>query len=377
MKSPCHVCNRDALEILPAFSRLRRVTSDCKPWPAGGQLGVCVACRCVQAVMDDRWRAEADKIYRDYTIYYQSGGTEQSVFDQASGTAATRSDRLVARLSDQVALPANGRWLDVGCGNGGFLGSFARRFPTWTLAGVEYDAKYRTQVESIPGVERLFTGDLSDVPGDFDAISLIHVLEHIESPRLFLAKVLSKLRAGGWLIVELPHYADNPFELLIADHATHYGLETASALLEAAGFRLVAASDSWIPKELTLVARKEEPVPGRIAAPVREVGPMLEWLSAVVADAKRVGREATQFGLFGTSIAGTWLYGELADSLRFFVDEDPGRIGREHFGLPIFSPANAPAGSDVYVGLPPKIARAVAERLARTAGRYHAAPESS
>jgi len=375
MKSPCHVCACDTLEIFPAFAQLRRVTSDCKPWPAGGQLGVCAACGCVQAAIDERWRAEADQIYRDYTIYYQSGGTEQSVFDQTSGTAATRSDRLVARLAEQVELPTSGRWLDVGCGNGGFLGSFARRFPAWTLAGVEYDAKYRTQVEAIPGVERLYTGDLAEVPGEFDAISLIHVLEHIENPRRFLASVQAKLRPGGWLIVELPHYADNPFELLIADHATHYGLETASALLEREGFRLVQTSDCWIPKELTLVARNEAPVPGRVPAAVREAGPMLGWLAAVVADGRRFASEAGRFGLFGTSIAGTWLYGELADAVQFFVDEDPGRVGGEHFGRPIQGPAEVPAGSEVYVGLPPKIARAVVARLSRAGVRYRAAPE--
>lgn len=376
MTLPCHVCARDTLQILPAFSQLRRVTSDCKPWPAGGQLGVCAACGCVQAVIDDRWRQDAEAIYRDYTIYYQSGGREQPVFDQATGAAATRSDRLVAQLAERLALPGRGRWLDVGCGNGGFLGSFARRFPGWTLAGTEYDAKYRAEVEAIPGVERLYTGELSEVPGEFDAISLIHVLEHIEGPRAFLAKVREKLRPGGWLVVELPHYADNPFELLIADHATHYGLETASALLESAGFRIELASDCAIPKELTLVARKEAPQPGRTPAAVREVGPMIEWLASVAADARRVASGAKSFGLFGTSIAGTWLYGEVADVARFFVDEDPDRAGREHFGLPIHAPAQVPAGSDVYVGLPPAIARAVSGRLGREGVRYHAAPEA-
>lgn len=375
MTSPCHVCERDALELLPAFSALRRVTSDCKPWPAGGQMAVCRACGCVQAVLDAQWRRDAEAIYRDYTIYYQSGGREQPVFDQATGTAMTRSDRLVAQLAERIALPERGRHLDVGCGNGGFLSSFARRFPSWTLAGTEYDAKYRTEVESIPGVERLYTGELAEVPGEFDAISLIHVLEHIEGPRAFLAKVREKLRPGGWLIVELPHYADNPFELLIADHATHYGLETASALLESAGFRIELASDCAIPKELTLVARKEAPQPGRVPAAVREAGPMIAWLSAVVADARRVASGASQFGIFGTSIAGTWLYGEVADAVRFFVDEDPDRVGREHFGRPIVAPADVPAGSDVYVGLPRKIAQAVATRLSREGVRFHASPE--
>ena len=34
----CIVCDRPLLRTLPAYERLPRVTSDCKPWPAGGQL---------------------------------------------------------------------------------------------------------------------------------------------------------------------------------------------------------------------------------------------------------------------------------------------------------------------------------------------------
>ena len=82
MISRCHVCGRDSLAICPEFSALRRVTSDCKPWPAGGKLGHCAVCGAVAASTDVAWRREADDIYRHYTIYYQGAGAEQSVFDQ-------------------------------------------------------------------------------------------------------------------------------------------------------------------------------------------------------------------------------------------------------------------------------------------------------
>ncbi len=34
----CIVCDRSLLRTLPAYEHLPRVTSACKPWPAGGQL---------------------------------------------------------------------------------------------------------------------------------------------------------------------------------------------------------------------------------------------------------------------------------------------------------------------------------------------------
>ena len=42
----CIVCDRPLLRTLPAYERLPRVTSDCKPWPAGGQLADFVTRAC-------------------------------------------------------------------------------------------------------------------------------------------------------------------------------------------------------------------------------------------------------------------------------------------------------------------------------------------
>jgi hypothetical protein len=36
----CSICGNGLLVELAAFRQLRRVTSDCRPWPAGGRLGL-------------------------------------------------------------------------------------------------------------------------------------------------------------------------------------------------------------------------------------------------------------------------------------------------------------------------------------------------
>ena len=200
MKPSCHLCGDNNLTLLPEYSNFKRVTSDCKPWPSGGKLCVCKHCSCIQIVADEQWRKEIHEIYKGYTIYYQGEGAEQSVFDQSQGVAMARSDRLIAKLKQNIPLAQNGRLLDFGCGNGSFLRSFNKFFPDWDLAGMEYDDKYRAVVESIPKVERLFTGGLDQASGIFDAISLVHVLEHIESPRGFLEGIRAKLAEGGYSV---------------------------------------------------------------------------------------------------------------------------------------------------------------------------------
>src|SRR5262245_63243397 len=95
---PCHVCSGHDLAEVPGYGRLPRVTSDCKPFPAGGQLAVCRQCGAVQKPATARWREEAAAIYRNYDIYFQSGGVEQAVFDPTAGSPRLRSRVLLDHL---------------------------------------------------------------------------------------------------------------------------------------------------------------------------------------------------------------------------------------------------------------------------------------
>src|SRR5262245_12386602 len=113
----CHHCASNQLRIARGYEKAGRVTSDCKPWPAGGTLALCEACGLVQTVADENWRKECEAIYTGYTIYYQGGGAEQATFNAASGAGEARSEAIVRSLRAHVTLPAKGRWLDVGCGN--------------------------------------------------------------------------------------------------------------------------------------------------------------------------------------------------------------------------------------------------------------------
>ena len=375
----CHVCGAAIAATVEGYEGLRRVTSDCKPWPAGGRLCRCDACGTVQKVLDALWRREVSDIYGAYTIYFQSNGAEQAVFGSGTGQATLRSDHLVQEIVHHYRLPDTGRILDVGCGNGAFLRAFARAVPGWTLAGTELSAKYRDAVEAIPGVEALYLGMPKDVPGRFSLVSLIHALEHIPAPVAALVQIREKLEDDGLLFVEVPDCGRNPFDLLVADHSSHFTLQTLRAVVEAAGFEIVAASRDWIPKELSVLCRRGDtsrPMPKAEPGNVAQWG--VQWLSSVRDEGRRVREVAAggSFGLFGSSIAATWVATELQGSAAFFVDEDPHREGSRFMDRAILRPGDVPAGSHVYIPLGGDLAVRVASRLgaAFPAVHWHAAP---
>ena len=359
----CCVCGATALEEISAFSARRRVTSDCRPWAAGGRLAVCAACACVQKPADADLLRQLDAIYAGYAIYHQGGGAEQALFDP-QGQAAPRSFLLVEALCSRLALPPSGRLLDVGCGNGATLRAFSEARPGWSLVGTELDDRHRSRIESIRGVESLLTCAPKDAPGQFDLITMVHVLEHVPCPAALLADLRGKLSGTGLLVVE-----------------AHYSAATVARLLRRAGYAATVAED-WLPKEWTAVARAAAAAP---FAPLPEVAPAsvrqsvesdLRWLARVVEAARHVAQRGN-LGVFGTSIAAAWLFAELEGLVGFFVDEDPNRFGRSYLGRAVCHPSQVPAGSEVFLALPGSAASRIRRRLQQEGVVYHLPPERS
>ena len=376
---PCHLCGAPGLSRLPGYETFHRVTSDCRPWKSGGQLGVCPACATVQKPIDPAWREEADEIYASYALYHQSAdASEQRTFDQSSGAATPRSTKIFESLFTQETLSPTGRMLDVGCGIGVTLDAFARYAPGWKLFGVDPNLKESKAVARIDHVEAVYGCELAEVPGRYDLITVMHVLEHVVDPARLLSDIRDRLADGGRLLIQVPHFPDNPFDLLIADHCSHFTAETVRPLLDAAGLEIVMLETTTIARELTVLARRGAVLSADIDAEVAERNRLLTvsgqaWLHETLEAARAAARNG-RFGVFGTSIAANWLYAEIEEAIEFFVDEDPTRAGTRLHGRPVLDPKDVPAGAHVFLCLTPELASRIAGRLPATGAVYHLPP---
>lgn len=369
----CQVCGSINLREVEGFASLPRITSDCRSFPPGGRLVVCIACGGIQKLPDEKWLKEINNIYSGYEPYYQSGGEEQIVFDRVMGKPRRRSEVILERLSASEQLAATGDALDVGCGNGAMLRAISSILKGWSLNGYELGDAALPYLARIPRFETLYTGSLDTLGRSFDLVTMIHSLEHFPDSMSIMSQ-LHSIVGEGRLFIEVCNVEENPFDILVADHLMHFSPPTLKLLLKRAGFSAVSVGTDWIPKEISLLAkvdshqRKEVITEDMLGARLGEkmftrMADYVSWLGNTVVLAKELTLKDRPLGIFGTSIAATWLASQLNDSVSFFVDEDENRIGKKHMGRTIIHPNQIPDGGNVYLALAPQIAKAIAQRL--------------
>jgi SAM-dependent methyltransferase len=363
----CLLCKGSSLSMVPRNLDLKGVTSDCRSWRKSFPIFVCQDCGHVQKLADNDWLAEVERIYNSYEIYHLSSGEEQQVF--LGSTKKKRSVVLLEHVKEFITFPRKGRLLDVGCGNGALLRTFAELFPAWTLVGADLNENFREEVVNIPGVEEFCVEGLNEVKGRFDLITCVHVLEHIHHPLSTLRQIRPKLADNGILILQVPDLSQNPYDISVVDHCSHFVSETLAHLSVCSGFQITNAAVSWLPKEISLIMRRSDqgPLhcsmrydPSVILAHVKKATSNLE---KIVGHAGQVAAQGN-FGIFGTAISGTWLAADLGDLVDFFIDEDPIRQGKRHMQRLVLSPDDAPSGAAVYLSLSRATANKVKNRLA-------------
>jgi 2-polyprenyl-3-methyl-5-hydroxy-6-metoxy-1,4-benzoquinol methylase len=151
--------------------------------------------------------------------------------------------------------------LDIGSGYGLFLhalrDSGARR-----LVGVELSRAQRNNSISVLNVETYgHLADLSD-EDQFDIITSFEVIEHILEPSALISTALSRLKAGGSLIIGTDNFDSDVVGVLgdqfpkwiPHEHVSFFAPRTLEALLNRTGQLNVAGARSFTPWEL--LARK-------------------------------------------------------------------------------------------------------------------------
>lgn len=122
-----------------------------------------------------------------------------------------------------------GRLLDVGAGGGEFV-YLANKFG-YNSSGVEPNIGYSEFSQSEYGCN-IITGELDDITGTFDIITMFHVLEHLPSPIEAFRKLYDLLNDNGILFIEVPWLETNdasPHNIYFKAHIFYFTIDTLAA----------------------------------------------------------------------------------------------------------------------------------------------------
>lgn len=368
-KLACIICKHNNLEFIFDFSKFSRLTSDCKPFEKGGKLAVCLNCGLVQKIPDQKWLTEINQIYSEYSAYSIADGSEQLVVDARTGLLSKRSDVIASNLYEKCDFSDEGMVLDVGCGHGVTLAAFQKILPNWKLYGYELDDSKVDHLNKIKNFQGLLTENLSDIKTKFNLVTMVHSLEHFVNPLETLIALKNLLKPAGRLFIQVCNVEENPFDILIADHLTHFSPDSLSFAANAGGYEVELICSNWVKKEISAVLRLKTLAPKLLKNDQLGKDSFLSlhkkniWLSRLVEKAGLGVAGGNSYGIFGTSIAATWIALELGGKIDFFVDEDPNRIGKIYLEKVILSPASIPKNSVVFLAMAPVVARHIAVRL--------------
>ena len=158
--------------------------------------------------------AEKNKLYTLFRDFELRGETYEQYFQRIVNLPNEKSENYEKYTFLANYIKTSGKHMDVGGGLGVFCFGFKRFFPNWDTSFVE-PSDGAAEIAKVHGLKcinsYLTPAHVSNLGADFDLITLVHVLEHIDDPEDFLRLISSFLSKTGLLYIEMPSALDVGF----------------------------------------------------------------------------------------------------------------------------------------------------------------------
>jgi SAM-dependent methyltransferase len=105
--------------------------------------------------------------------------------------------------------------LDVGCSSGELLRAVRSKYPGIFQMGVDPDTVLSTD-------EFVIVSDINDTEHEFDLITIIQTLEHLNNPNRMLRAIYERLAVGGLLMLEVPNRRADMVAYIPPQHVIAY-----------------------------------------------------------------------------------------------------------------------------------------------------------
>ncbi|MDO8184057.1 class I SAM-dependent methyltransferase [Conexibacter sp. JD483] len=220
-----------------------------------------------------------DRAEEDVHAIYEEGAYSGALATLYSDPATLRNRRRDARVRlDFIAphAPRGARLLDVGAAGGAFVEQAIAR--GYAAEGVEPTPEFAAFARDSLGVPvRATTVEQAGLEeASLDVVTIWHVLEHIPDPVDVLGLLLTALRPGGAIAIEVPNAGGHLAlsqgrewaSLQPEVHVNQFGPRSLAAALERAGFEVVDVSSVTVTPYLRRGQRLQ---PGQVVHRLRGV----------------------------------------------------------------------------------------------------------
>lgn len=205
------------------------------------ELVTCKNCSITWVYLKDE--IDAESLYEDEV--YQVIDNRKSVFEKIIFREARTVLETLKSILHQKEKP---KILDFGSGKGLFLEQV--KLMGWRPYGLETSkprAAFAEKFYGVPVSTEFYTSGII-LGGNFDVITLFHVLEHLPEPLILLENLLKEnLNADGVLVIEVPNYKSwqakiagkQWMHLDLPRHLSHWNEKLLTEKMKALGFKKV------------------------------------------------------------------------------------------------------------------------------------------
>jgi 2-polyprenyl-3-methyl-5-hydroxy-6-metoxy-1,4-benzoquinol methylase len=213
---------------------------------------ICTNCLLVQTNPQPVKESIQDFYTNFYHLFHKRNGVDESYLNRSKKSAGRRFQLLTEFVRADQPI----RLLEIGPGAGQFL-QIAGEKSKWSGEGIELGKESCDFCQSL-GLNVKYIGVEDFQPeGKFDVITSFHVLEHVMSPGLFLAKCAEMMNDGGYLYLEVPNFnrPGYPYSRFLQfPHLFNFTLLTLTNYLDAFGFRPIFIDESV--SNLTVISKR-------------------------------------------------------------------------------------------------------------------------
>ena len=336
-KCPCGGQNR-------VFSNLKHlVFSNLETFVGDVDLSIC-NCGLITKLLSPSYFRQISEHYLNYLNPRSDSSGKPNFPALQFGSKHREIAKFISNLMDSKNYKT---LLDYGCGDGSLLSRLAS-FSSGNLSLFGFDEYTTPSFRYEDNIDFLSKDELcSDF--NYDLISLVHTIEHLNNPIEVLKLVRGKLNSNGLLFVQCPIWKKNYFDFAVADHLFHFDEESIHTIMDACDFQIISISYPVSKKEMSIIAK-----PLNTESTHRNIYGIRDTKITLASEFSRIYESWTKLlidfhlkhpsfkiAIYGLGIAGSLLY-DICQSLELevvgFVDDEKARYSFEFRGVDIFSP---------------------------------------